>query len=911
MYRGFALLIIGICFPAIIYSAIVKGKIVDAKTGDELIGAAVYIKELNLGTISGLDGTYVIKNIPEGNYTVSSTYMGYKSGEIATKIKHDEIRELDFKLWELSTELDQIVVKAVKDKSSDMSARLSEKQADQVLNVVGSKSIELSPDLTVANVLARVSGVTLERNSAGEAEYAILRGMDKRYNITMVNGVKISSPNNKQRFVPLNIFPSELLDRLEVSKTQTSEMEGDATGGAVNMLMKDSPSTFAVKANIASGYNSVFLNREMEVFNRSKVIGIAPYEQHGSSYSATMKDFGNGLNAVTKNQPLPNVVAGLSVGDRILDKKLGYIFAANFQNIYKGTNSTFFEDEMVQTESTLRLTSVKDRTYSESQLQYGIHAKFDYTFSDNHKLELYNFWLSNENYQVRQSTSTNFKLSYEPEKGTVDLSYQTRMRNTEQQILASMLQGEHFLFEKLSLNWTGVYSRATYSRPDQTTINLDNLRQNFIDNINIDGDGSERRWEHNSDQDISAIAHLKYHLPVSFGTLRFQSGGLFRMKDRSNFFVRYVFKPIDTNQSFETTDQIKWYLYTPKGSVNPLTYDASENIGAGYFQARLENKNLEAIVGIRVENTTQGYHMYYPNAGEDPDAKQAYTDILPNVHLKYKPSDSQNWRASYYRSINRPGFFEIVPYQIKYEEYDEYGNKDLKHAVIENLDLRWEYFPKPSEQILIGAFFKDINSPIEYAYFSVNQRQSGYGPQNLGDAQNYGFEVDVIKYFRIFGIKANYTYTNSNITTPKVYYGKDENGNTRTLTKDQTRPLVGQAAHVANISFLLKDVKNAWDGQIAASYTGDKITIASRFLNSDYWQKGSVELDASIEKKFKNGLSVFTKANNLLNTPLIEYIKTYNPYNSKFPDQGNSTSETIIRKDYFGQSFLVGIRYKL
>ena len=87
-----------------------------------------------------------------------------------------------------------------------------------------------------------MSGVTVERNSSGEGQYAILRGMDKRYNYTLVNGVKIPSPDNKNRFVPLDIFPSEMLDRLEVTKSLTANMEGDGIGGAVNLIMKDAPS---------------------------------------------------------------------------------------------------------------------------------------------------------------------------------------------------------------------------------------------------------------------------------------------------------------------------------------------------------------------------------------------------------------------------------------------------------------------------------------------------------------------------------------------------------------------------------------------------------------------------------------------------------------------------------------------
>ena len=134
------------------------------------------------------------------------------------------------------------------------------------MNIVSARTIEVSPDITVANVVQRVSGVTVERNNSGDGQYAILRGMDKRYNYTLVNGIKIPSPDNKNRFVPLDIFPAELLDRLEVTKALTADMEGDAVGGAVNMIMKDAPSQRQLTANLSVGYNASYFDRDFQYF---------------------------------------------------------------------------------------------------------------------------------------------------------------------------------------------------------------------------------------------------------------------------------------------------------------------------------------------------------------------------------------------------------------------------------------------------------------------------------------------------------------------------------------------------------------------------------------------------------------------------------------------------------------------
>lgn len=892
-----------------------QGLVKDGQTGEELIGASIYVKEHpEIGSTTGLDGTFVLKNVPEGKtVTLVCSYISYQTQEQAVK-PSVSAKTIFFNLHPSAMELEGVTVVANADRSTDNSARAMEKNAANVLNIVSAKSIEISPDLNVANVLQRVSGVTMQRDNSGEAQYAILRGMDKRYNYTLVNGVKIPSPDNKNRYVPLNIFPSELLDRLEVTKSLTADMEGDATGGAINMVMKDAPNQFSLQGNIATGYSSMFFDRDYAQFDRSQVTMTAPREQYGADYSATMNDFGKGTSTLSYKTPLPNIVGGLSIGDRFFDNRFGVIVAGSYQSIYKGTNSLFFSDNMNQTESTVRVTSRKDREYSEQQVQYGAHAKMDYRFNEHHKLEWYNAFIGMRNAQVRETVSTDLSLYYDPEKGNLQQTLETRSMLTKQQIFASTLQGKHTLTDRFMLDWSGVYSDARNKTPDRTYITLDNLRQDYKDYVTADN--AERRWEHNTDRDFAGYLNLMYKQQFSFADMELKTGGMYRDKDRTNKYVSYTFFPADgtrpeQGKDFNTLDEINWKINAPKGSVGPLDYDAGERIGAAYLMGKFENKHGHLIVGLRAEHTDQTYFMYYPAAGDDPEGGQRYWDLLPSVHVKYTPVTNMNVRASYYRSINRPGFFEIVPYSIINEDYTEYGNPNLKRAKIDNFDLRWEMFPKPTEQFMVGFFYKNIQDPIEEAYYTVNSRQSGYGPANLGNAKNFGVELDVIKYIRNFGVKANYTYTHSKITTAKTQYYKDADGNTKVREVDQNRPLVNQAPHVFNVSLLYKDTKYGWDAQLAAAYTGKKIVIASHFLDSDYWEEGAFSLDLSAEKRFKNGLSLFVKANNLLDTPSRRYIPTTNAYNEKFDKQDTGSGKTLIREDYYGRTFLLGVRFKM
>lgn len=897
-----------------LYAASLSGIVKDAHSHEELIGAHIYVKENpRIGTTSGLDGSFVLHDIPEHQpVTLVCTYVGYKSREQV--VKEPATEKLLIDVFPADHALGEVTILASADRGSDASARLSEKQSPLVSNIVSARSIEISPDLNVSNILARVSGVTLERNGSGDGQYAVLRGMDKRYNYTLVNGVKISSPDNKNRYVPLDIFPGELLDRLEVSKSLTPDMEGDATGGVVNMVMKNAPDKWVVQAYLSAGYGTSLMGHPFTTYNRSGITWDAPRTLYGSDYNASVSDFGRGTAQLSSQTALPDMVAGLTVGNRFIDKRLGVLLAVSFQNYYQGKESLFFTDDVTQSTNEVHLTDMKERFYSEHRMQYGAHLKLDWRFNENHIIEWYNALIGSDRQQVRESTVTDLSLNYAPDEGNVLQQLETRSRLTRQLIFASTLKGSHRLSAFFSADWTLAGGYASNNRPDNTYITLENNRQSYVDYITADN--SERRWEQNDDRDWAAYVNLKYRQELGDNTLSAKVGGMYRDKARRSDYVSYRFVPAATSRpvqgtDFNTLDEIEWRIVAPQGGVGPLTYDAGERIGAAYLMATYGSEYWEVVAGARAEHTDQFYHMYFPPAGNEPDGGQQYWDILPSVALKYMPRKDMNLRASYYRSINRPGFFEIVPYSIIEEEYTEYGNPDLKRAVIDNIDMRWEWFMGTTNQLMAGLFYKHIQNPIEYAYYSVNNRQFGYGFTNLGNATNVGVELDFIYYFRYFGIKANYTYTYSQIESPKTLYARDESGKLVRNTVMQQRPLVGQAPHVANLSLLYKNTRYGWDVQLAGNYTGERMVVVSHYYDNDHWMAGSFSLDLSVEKRFPHGISLFFKGTNLLNTPSRIYIKNLSEYNNNYPRQDASKGYTLIEEECEGASFLLGVRYKL
>ena len=909
------------------------GIVKDNKTGEPLIGTVVRVKELpNVGTTTGLDGSFTLHELPDkGKYTLVVSFMAYKTKEIVVDVANDD--KVDIPMDEDLKQLGEVVVTGRREYRSDHSAVESVKNAGNVLNVMSQQSIQLSPDVNVASVLQRVSGVTMERDASGEASYAILRGMDKRYNYTLVNGVKIPSPDDKNRYIPLNIFPSDLMDRLVVSKSLTADMEGDAAGGVVDMVMKDAPSCFQLQANAAIGTTDYFWKdgRDYLTSNRSDYTKKAPYEAFGSEYKASMSDFKNGpMQLKSHSMPAPNFIGGLSVGNRFWNDRLGVMLAGSIQNTFRGTERTYNSVKMASGEQAMYISKLNHRYYSIHDLTTGVHAKVDLTLPK-HKIEWYNMYVRTNSKGVRYNNSIGTEYiganSYTQDD-------EIRSLSTTQSIFATNLKGTHHLTKNFTLDWSGIFSQAKEEDPDRTYVTLSNsvsteadadgniLSGNLWDtNKNITKTfpkDAERRFQHNMDTDWAGYINLTYdtHFANDVEAL-WKAGAQYRRKERSNRYYSYIFSPADNAQDLdgnglEQFDNVDWICKTPYSQASQLNYDSKEHIGGAYTMVTLKTKLGELIAGFRAEHTNQIYTMlqHFRNMGQT--GEQSYWDYLPSASLKWTPTKKMNIRLSYYRSINRPGFYEIVPYQIMGEEYQEKGNPNLKRARIDNIDLRWEWFPSKTEQILAGVFYKYLKDPIEQVFVTSDGKigagtDAYYMPDNLGNAKNMGFEIDVIKYIRHFGIKANYTYTYSKITTSKREYKEDSAEYKSGVT--QSRPLVNQAPHTANISLLYKDTENGWNAQLASSFTGAKLALVSPFKDADQWDKAMFGIDLSAEKQFKNGFSIFFKANNLLDAKRERYLKTVNESNLEY--EGQKSDKTIVGTYQYGRTFLLGVRYKL
>jgi len=922
------------------FSQTIRGKVFDVKTGEPLVGATVHLEGTKFSTMVNLDGSYIFKNIHPGKYEVEVSLAGYKK---PTPMEVDvngnsNTGVVDFQLETSASSLTEVIVAGMGDRSSDRAVRNIEKNSDMVQNILSEKTIQLLPDLTVANALQRVSGVTIQRDNTGDGKYAIIRGMEQRYNNVLVNGIKIPSPDDKYRFIPMNIFPSEMLERLEVIKALTPNMEGDAIGGTMNLVMKSAPDRFILSANVSGGYSTLFSSTPFTTFDHSGINKQAPAEIHGNNYVATPADFPLGnLNFSHKSNPI-NRTLGVTVGDRFLDKRLGVILSASYQDFYKGAISQRLVPDAQPLPSpaanTLNPSDAYVRQYSTETNRIGLQNKIDYVFNSRHKLSLFNLYLHQNAYETRYTPDSTVGLNSSPKQATVSPEYRSTWQI--QDIYNATLQGDHQLSNKVKVNWSGVYSIARQQLPDQATSKWD--EQVFYGTKGVDSikstipvgtsNAMTRRWRHNKDQDWAGYGNLIYKSTILAREVEFQTGGLYRYKTRDTYDNTYALQTTSqTGTPYTGIGNVPLYFQTPAqatGAVNVVNannYTAHEKVGAGYIQAKfMLLRALQVLGGVRVENTQDDYTTQLPlTSTSGAFGTIHYTDVLPSVHLKYTLNGKQALRLSYFKSISRPGFGDIVPIEDNSnEQFTFKGNPYLKHVRADNLDLRYDLFPGLADQLLVGAFYKHLQNPIEYYVTNLNGPSSQYiMPQNTNEATNYGAELVFTKYFGMFGVSANYTYTHSRVTTTKrLYTFVPGTGNT-TLNTSQTRPLQGQANHVGNLSLLYKNPKLGLDVQLAFSYTGDRIEQVSPYANLDIWQKPFTGLDLSLEKSIGRHFTFFGKANNLTNSPNKEYIKfPYTSVNANFhggytiPFQDAGSNYTVAQRDIYKLSLLGGIRYK-
>ncbi|KIO76142.1 hypothetical protein TH53_16650 [Pedobacter lusitanus] len=934
LFYKLLLLFVGLLFTTSLSAQTLDVKVKDSRSEEPMMGASITLVQGKSTKVvsTNLQGRFLFENIRSGSYQLWVNFVGYKRSEVFEgTLSSGQSRFIVIHLQDASIEMNETNIIGHSSKETDYSARGLEKNAGMIQNILSANTIQLLPDVTVVNALQRVSGVTIQRSSSGEGRYAIIRGMDQRYNTTLVNGIKIPSPDNQYRFVPMDIFPSEMLERLEVIKALTPNMEGDAIGGAMNLVMKSAPDGLIWNANVSGGFSTLFSKSRPFVHFDASPGKNSPAAVNGNSYAATYTDFNNKMLSSQKELSSPfSSTAGLTIGDRFLKRKLGVIVSASYQNIYRGSDSKQLtpnaQPSAIPQPNSPQFSDSYDRTYSTQTQRLGIHNKIDYAIDQNNKLSLYNLYIHQNEFESRTGSDT-LGLGINSTALRKQITLAQRNTLTKQNIYNATLHGDHQLSDKLRFNWDGVYSVASRHMPDRTEFSYD-ANQSLNNNLEITSEIDNNtklthHWENNTDKDIVIYGNVIFNHTIAGREVEFTAGGLYRHKNRKADYITYSLtggKSTLFNGDFNTIPFAFNSAADGIGSNNPdlqNNYKVTEDDNAEYLQFRFNLiPKLQILGGVRVENTRMNYDTESPLTVTERSGNILYTDVLPSIHFKYALTDNQNLRASYFASISRPGFGELVPYKMDGEYYSQVGNPQLKHITADNADLRYELFPGGADQFLIGSFYKRIYNPIEYFVVRDGGPSSQViKPQNdTGAATNFGFEALVTKFFGEIGFSLNYTYTHSRITTSKLLYSNDPALGLQQTLVDQTRPLQGQANNVGNASVLFKSGRIGLDIQLAFVYTGERLAQVSPYYNLDFYQHAYNQLDFSFEKTLIKKLSFYGKINNITNAASKLYLKfphaSLDIKQQEFLGKQDISGQTLVQSNYYKTMFLGGFRYK-
>ncbi|EIY53741.1 MULTISPECIES: TonB-dependent receptor [Bacteroides] len=903
----------------------IRGRIIDASK-QTLPGASIYIENLRTGVTSDVNGYYTFSNLNPGTYTIKISYVGYSPVEMKITIPAGKTLEKDVVLNE-GLELQEVVVGGAF--QGQRRAINSQKNSLGITNVVSADQVGKFPDSNIGDALKRISGINVQYDQ-GEARFGQVRGTSADLSSVTINGNRIPSAEGDTRNVQLDLIPADMIQTIEVNKVVTPDMDGDAIGGSINLVTKNSPYKRTITATAGSGYNWISEKAQLNL--------------------------------------------GFTYGDRFFNDKLGIMLSASYQNAPSGSDDVEFIWD-TDSKGTICLTDYQIRQYYVTRERQSYSAAFDWDINANHKLFFKGIFNNRNDWENRYRLTLkdlNKDVNKKKEGAVADNKASVRLqtkagspnnrnaRLERQRTMDFTLGGEH-LFGKLSMDWNASYARASEERPNERYLGYELKKQNFDIDLSdirrpyasaqagstliLNNDFSlqelTEQQEDIVEKDLKFSMNFKLPLVKGFysNQLRFGAKVVDKSKDKDLEF--YDYEPVDekafNSNSFSNTSEQNRNGYMPGEKYKAGTFISKEYVGgldlnnsslfnktenleelAGEYKARETvtagylrfdqnfGKKLSAMVGLRLENTHLKYNGRKLTLNDDgdpesltvtPDVKDSYLNILPSVLLKYNVNEDFKIRGSFTETLSRPKYSALIP-NVNINNKDNeltLGNPELKPTTSFNFDLSADYYFKSVGLVSIGIYYKDIND------FIVTQTVRGYEyegnsydkfmqPRNAGDANLLGVEVGYQRDFgfiaptlKCVGFYGTYTYTHSKVN----------NFNFTGRENEKDLKLPGSPEHTANASLYFE--KGGLNVRLSYNFASDFIDEMgeSAFYDRYYDKVNYMDVNASYTFGKKLRTTFYAEANNLLNQPLRYY-------------QG--ISERTMQSEHYGVKVNAGVK---
>ncbi|MDR0412637.1 MAG: TonB-dependent receptor [Dysgonamonadaceae bacterium] len=888
----------------------ITGFVHDSETREPIIGATVRIKDTTQGAATGVDGHYAIAGLSGEKCTLVFSYLSYKTVEVECHL-NAPVTGINIAMETDVKTIGEVVVKGRMRSHTENNMLLTVKSLPQVTSGISAAQIAKSPDRIASEVVRRIPGITVI-----DDRFIIVRGLSQRYNNAWINELAVPSTETDSRAFPLDLVPSSQIDHLLVYKSPSPEIPGDFSGGFVKIATKDVPDENRTELNYATGFNTNTLSGDLKLNpgSRANVLGF---------------DFSRGFKSdwsIREGMPLPDQRLAFLMTRRMetADHKVtGNMTSITYSNTYKGVRgmkNARYGIYSATADRPVFLDNYFDNQFS-NDVRLGAMHNWSFVPNPSNRIEFKNLLnLLGRNRLTERSGTKDMSSLYYRE--------QTEMLYSSRLTYSGQFAGTHDLSPNQTLRWNTGYSYANKEEPDRRIITCqagighpEKTPPERIENENI-----KRYFQELNDHNFSAALNYKWTIvripfrPVlkagiygEYRTRNYAPQEFIYRYDKLSYEERqdYLILPFEEMLSSRYLDAGKVYLDDITLKTN--AYTASVQHAAGYAVLEIPYGKWNLYAGVRFEHhsTKLGRDRSdAPDLNLKTSRKTRESNGLPSANLTYKFTDKHQLRIAYGRSLNRPELREISP--SVYFDFDLFseigGNERLKTALINNIDLRYEFYPGLGETMSLGVFYKQFNHPIEWTYIDMGGSLR-YNYENADRAESWGIELDIRKKLDFIGLPYFSLVLNTAWIASNVHFKPGE------VVAEPDRPMQGQSPYVINTGLFFRSEKMRLDASLLYNRIGKRIVGLGKSNSIDHnintlipdsYEMPRNELDFTVSKAIGKRIEIRCSVKDILSEDVL-----YKQF-PKFEKDGIICKREQITRQYNpGQSVFLGVSFIL
>ena len=872
----------------------IVGRILDGQTGSPVIGAVVEVVGalVPVRSTSGVNGRYSLAGVPSGAASIRVRMIGYTPKVVTgIAVTAGGTVEQDVSLTAQVVELEELTVTAAAERGTVARALDEQRTALGVTNAITTEQIAKSPDSDAAEAVQRVSGVSVQ-----EGKYVVVRGLGERYTQTSLNGARLPSPEPERKVVPLDLFPSGTLQTVKTSKTFTPDLPGDFSGAQVDIQTREFPAQTQFSLSLGSGYNSAYTGDQILAAPRESgdllALGAGEREIPGAlppfgdfrtiaptqeETNGIVNDFRDSWSPdVNSGAPPTSFAASLGGTQPAFSQPIGFLASLTY--------GLDWEAHSEETRATARNvsgggTTVQDHfsgSSAKSSVLWGGLLNFSTFLGTGTRLALNNTLNRSADNEARTETGY---LDQEGAEFQIE-----RLRYVERSVRSNQLIGEHQLNGAHRIDWSLTSSAVSRTEPDRSEImyalEVDPVTQNRLPPAWYSNysEGAVRTFADLDEDSFEGAANYRFVIGGGASPHALRVGGLYRTTDRTADNSAYSITSFTLDRAARelSAEQIFDGRYAQPGDANfrlaPLgqggSYTADDQLYAGYAMLDYSiSSRLRFVGGARVEQSEVTVRAQ-PVLGSAITTSPEYLDVLPSVGLNYQLAENHVLRLAGSQTLSRPEYRELAPVQYREVVAGDLiqGNDQLERALIQNLDLRWEWYPNPGEVLSVGVFAKQFDQPLERVYLPTSGTNI-VSFTNADNGRNLGIEFELRKGLGMVApVLAPFTFFgNVTVMDSEVEYAPVTVGSSGTI-QYEARSMVGQSPYVVNAGLGYAS-EGGTSATLLYNVQGRRIATAAQVgLPAAYEEERNV-IDFSVRVPLSSGVAIRADAGNLLDAP--------------------------------------------